>query len=431
MKVDRKKTVFLFGAGASVPAGCKTAQQLTNKLMQIIEQDQYLSSEYPWLKQLWELIQQHAKETSMTMGRFDPNFENLIYTIELLEEYTDTVRLPQQGALNIINELSKILGFHNMTEAYAAFSYALMRISADSQAINPQAQLLQIKGTSAKYMWAAKALRKIIADEFPKEHDLCYLTPFKEVIFEDNRDVVIATINYDLVLDQFFDDHHIHYDDGFSIDEKLACWSGFRKRDQFLTYLKLHGSITWFQIKKDWFAVEPFQLAANDIYKCPNADITHLIKDELNEKQLKNEKYKYEFNNPHLIMGGSKDKKILQSPFIEIGREWINSLASADTVVIVGTSATDFHLLQQMKGILVHNKQLDKIICINPNKSANNAYGLFFRAVTNTKEPPYMFYIDYHWDFHKIHEEYKLSVKDMLSMPSTKLMRHFKDVLNA
>jgi hypothetical protein len=306
-----------------------------------------------------------------------------------------------------------------------------MRISADSQAINPQRQLFQIKGTSAKYMWAAKVLRKAIADEFPKKHDLGYLSPFKEIISEYERDIVIATINYDLVLDQFFDDHKIRYEDGFSVDEKLSPWNGFRRSEQCLTYLKLHGSLTWFQIKKDWFAEEPPQLAANEIYKCPNADITYLIKDELNQKQFENKKYKYEFNNPHLIMGGSKDKKILESPFIEIGREWINSLAYADTIVIVGTSASDFHLLQQMRGVLINNRQLDKVICINRNRDANDAYGMFFRNITGTGNPPYMFFIDCYWDFQKIHDEFKVSLKNMLLMPGTDLIQYFKDELNA
>ena len=367
----------------------------------------------------------------MTMGRFKPNFEHLIYTLELLEEYTDTVRLPQQGAFNIISELCEILGFHNMTEAYAALSYALMRISADSQLVNPLLQIVQIKGASAKYMWAAKTLRKIVADNFPKEHDLRYLTPFKDLILEDSRDLVIATTNYDLVLDQFFDNHNITYDDGFSICDELSPWIGFRKCDTRVTYLKLHGSLTWFLIKKSWFASEPLELAANETYKYPRGDITQLLKDELSKKELDNQKYKYEFNNPHLIMGGAKDKKILDSPFVEISREWVNSLALADTVVIVGASASDFHLLQQIRGILVNNKQLDKIICINPDRSANNAYGEFFKAITNTGGPPYMFFIDYHWDFKKIQKEYKLSLKDILLMPSTELYAHYKDSLQA
>jgi len=430
METDSKKLVFLFGAGASVPAGCQTTKQLTDKLPQILRKDPYISSQYYWIEQVWALIERHAKQTAMTMGRFIPNFENLVYAIELLEAYTDIFRLPDEDAIKIVNELGKNLGFNKVSEAYAALSYALMQISSDSQAINPQAQLFQIKGASAKYMWAAKALRKLIADEFPKKHNLGYLDPFKEIISEGGRAIVVATINYDLVIDQFFEDHNICYKDGFSIDKELTPWCGFVKSNQFLTYLKLHGSLTWFQIKKDWFAKEPPNLSVNDIYKCPIADITHLIKDELNKKQLKDRKHKYEFNNPHLIMGGSKDKKILESPFIEISREWLNALASADTVAIVGASASDFHLIQQMKGTLVSNKKLDKVICINPSKDVNDAYGLFFRSITGTENPPYMFFIDCCWDFQKIHEEYKMSLKDMLSMPSAKLLRHFKDVLN-
>ncbi|MFC1982755.1 hypothetical protein ACFLV5_03105, partial [Chloroflexota bacterium] len=116
MGADIKKLVFLFGAGASVPAGCSTTQQLTNRLLQIIDEDKYISSEYHWLKQLWRLIQQHAENTSLTMGRFIPDFENLVYTIELLEEYTETVLLPKAPSLTTINDLGKILGFNNPTE---------------------------------------------------------------------------------------------------------------------------------------------------------------------------------------------------------------------------------------------------------------------------------------------------------------------------
>ncbi len=431
MDADRKKLVFLFGAGASVPAGCKTTQQLTDRLIQIIDEDEYISSEYPWLKQLWKLIQQHAINTSLTMSRFNPNYENLIYAIELLEEYAGTVLLPKAPSLTTIKDLGEMLGFNNPIEAYSAFSYALMKISADYQALNLPLLPVQIKGTSAKYMWAEKILRKIIADEITREYDLQYLTPFKKLILEEKRDSVVATTNYDLVLDQFFNGNEILYDDGFCISETLSPWNGFRKQNQGITYLKLHGSLTWFQIDKRWFSVLPSQLAANEVYKCPSTDITSFIKDELNNKQLKNKKYKYEFNNPHLIIGGSKDKKILQRPFIEIGREWLNSLAFAETLVIIGSGASDFHLLQQMRGILVNNKQLDKIICINPRSDINNAYGRFFKNVTGTGNPPYMFLIDCCWDFNEISKKHRLPLQDMLSMSSTELMTHFKDKLKA
>lgn len=43
MDADRKKLVFLFGAGTSAPAGCKTTQQLTDRLIQIIDEDKYIS----------------------------------------------------------------------------------------------------------------------------------------------------------------------------------------------------------------------------------------------------------------------------------------------------------------------------------------------------------------------------------------------------
>jgi hypothetical protein len=426
-RTDTKKLVFLFGAGSSVPAGCRTAKQITDNLAQILHKDKYVLSEYPWLESLWELVRRHAVQTSMTMGRFLPNFEHLVCAVELLEEYADTFRLPDRDATSTINELGKALGFPTGVEAYAALSYALMQISSDAQLVNPIGQLFQLKGTSAKYMWAAKALRKLISDQFPTQYDLSYLTPFREVLLHDSREIVVATLNYDLVLDEFFRAHNIPYEDGFANGEEPAPWRGFGKSDPCVTYLKLHGSLNWFQIRREWFSKEQAQLSANEIYKCEKLDINHLLKKELSQKQKINEKYKYEFNNPYLIMGGSKDRKVLDIPFIEIGREWVNSLALTDTLVIVGTSYSDFHLLQQIKGTLINNRYLDKVICINPDRSTNEAYGILLRSVTGSGKRPYMFFIDTHWDFQRISAEYKLPLKEILSLHSDKLMQHFRE----
>lgn len=102
-----KKVVFLFGAGASVPANCKTAIDITKWLIQAIEKSSYLNTQHKWIQSLWESIQLFSRDfhdtdtTTLPNGRvlnhkrFIPNFEHLIYLIELLEDYTDTqVRIP-------------------------------------------------------------------------------------------------------------------------------------------------------------------------------------------------------------------------------------------------------------------------------------------------------------------------------------------------
>ena len=88
------RVVFLFGAGASIPANCKSTPDITEWLInEAIKNNSYLSDQYTWIKALWEFIESSSRDfhdtdtTTLPNGRvinyksFRPNFEHLIFLI--------------------------------------------------------------------------------------------------------------------------------------------------------------------------------------------------------------------------------------------------------------------------------------------------------------------------------------------------------------
>jgi len=431
----QKNIVFLFGAGASVPAKCKTTPDLTEWLIQAIQKDSFISAQFSWIIPLWEILQLSSRDfndqdtTTLPNGhiiehkRFTPNFENLVYLIELIEDFIDS--MPTRPTNQKFFDLLKSLKFHSDQDAYNAVLYSLARLSSDIRSVQPIWQLMSIKGLSAGYMWAHKALLKLIFDQFLTNYDLSYLKGYTRVLRDKELRVVLATTNYDLVFDQFLYENSICYQDGFSNGTELSIWNGFDYTKEDITYLKLHGSLNWFKIEDDWFEEKPEYISPNRIYKVNSLDIMPMLKQELRDKSLKDHKYSFEFNVPHLIMGGLKDKKILTTPFVEIHREWQNALSTAHTILIIGMSASDLHLLYQMKGLLLTNRNLSKIIIINPNNSTHQAFNTFLRDVSIGAKEPVIFNINSYWDLNLFGNGIKLPFEKVLKMTGRELNEHF------
>jgi hypothetical protein len=269
------KILCLLGAGASIPANVKSTPQLTQLLINAFKQDPFLR-ECKWLPSPWNVIKQHAKLSSFAMGPYEPNFEHLMYAIELLEDYTDVFRMHDNGYIDAIKELAKQAEIRG-DDAYAAASYALLPLTLYARSINPISSQIMIKGSSAKFMWAARAIRRLLADQFPMRYSLNYLAPFADLFQESPEQVTIATTNYDLVFEQFATSNGISYDDGFNSNSQLGRWKGFPAREEAVTYLKLHGSLNWFQLKKEWLSAPPPDPSPNDIYKVENRTVKEFL----------------------------------------------------------------------------------------------------------------------------------------------------------
>lgn len=88
-------------------------------------------------------------------------------------------------------------------------------------------------------VWQMIACRKFTVDQFAIIPDLVIQLNLRNII----------SLNHDLVLDTYLADNKIPYDDGFElVDHKFPQWSGIPKGTENIRYLKLHGSVDWFEV---------------------------------------------------------------------------------------------------------------------------------------------------------------------------------------
>src|SRR5260370_12386496 len=87
------------------------------------------------------------------------------------------------------------------------------------------------------------ALKEMLAVSNPSRTE--YLAPLFELHRAQNGGLLIASLNYDTLIEQVGAAHSVQVDD--CLDQWLA--SGSIKRSDALTLLKLHGSINWVQAR--------------------------------------------------------------------------------------------------------------------------------------------------------------------------------------
>ena len=109
-----KKVLFLFGAGASVPAGFPTSTGFTKALVECLSNSESPLGQFKWIPPLWSLLDNIAhggnKETAQffdTPPSFIPNFEQFSFLVEALEEFVEKSSSIDSVGLS----LAKNLGF--------------------------------------------------------------------------------------------------------------------------------------------------------------------------------------------------------------------------------------------------------------------------------------------------------------------------------
>jgi len=443
--MSKKNVVFLFGAGASVPAGCKTTERISVELIGALKKDSLIAKEFSWIFPLWEILKsysfgfQEKEEVDLPSGekisfkKFEPNFEQLIYLIELLDIYMNVgITLPKDlinnpKSVSLIQEITK--NFNRTDILQPAIFYILTELQPLTRAAVFQVQNppFAIKGT-VDFELAKNALIQAVTKGFPKEYNLSHLTGFREVLSHNEFTSVIATTNYDLVFEAYFKKELLGYQDGFSNEYSPSVWEGFAGEGNNIKYLKLHGSLTWFRLSENLFELPPSSPSSNNIYKIVSGDTTGLLKEEIRNKIFLKEKWKYQFNTPHIIVGGGKDSKISDNPFIEIYREWQNSIAGLHTLVIVGLSASDIHLINQMRSLLCNNNRFEKVIIINPDRNALQTFKVLFTGIRGRNEIPYIFDVQSNWNVEELNKVLKMSLLEMIVLSASQLQKHFSNL---
>ncbi|SJZ35350.1 SIR2 family protein [Selenihalanaerobacter shriftii] len=182
---------FLLGAGASVPAGIPTMNQLYELFLEILTQE-----ELEFINQLETVLDRH---------RDDENSFNLESILRIL---------------NLINRVDK----EPIQSFFCGFKDG---IENNLDLVGPM----------------IKKLKGLIREEcVTKERNIEYILPLIKFIHEADA-LQIFTLNYDLIIEILCELYRLKYTDGFNFTWEPKLLENDRKYD--LRLYKLHGSIIW------------------------------------------------------------------------------------------------------------------------------------------------------------------------------------------
>ena len=309
------KSLFLFGAGATKEAGCFTSREILNNLLENENFIEFKDSLHFLFSSLeyhtkWRTLKQ--KEKGQLVTPFVSNIEDLMLLIKRIKNRDIYLPYPITGSWS-----DKINEYENSWQK-----------NNNLPTQNNLFQSLENKIKSELYSWLA-----VGKEEFN------YLTPLKEFFEEDfNKEINldIFTLNYDLVLEKFFNNNDVTLlNNGFynkffrgHHDEKFA--------ETRINYYKLHGSI-------DWIRNEDGEIALID-----GKDITNNL-------------------SKSLIIFGEGNKFLSVDPFLTLSYAFKEKLEERDFYFVIGYSFFDSYINNLLlEGLRKKSDFNKKLIVVNP-----------------------------------------------------------------
>ena len=230
MNQDQKRVLFLFGAGASVSAGCDSVANFTQWLLDQFHANPLFVAHRNWLVSLWELIEntswgfapKEIRDQMPHLKRFEPNFEDLVTAIEALQEYIHSgaaTSMPSPAP----NILEKI-GFRHISNE-SVLGFLMGRLLEEKKFSKAISQFVSLFATLS-FIGARNSIVKLICNHFPENYELDDLADFVDCLRDEALQITIATTNYDLVLETLFEKNSVDYRDGFVDSETLSRWVG-------------------------------------------------------------------------------------------------------------------------------------------------------------------------------------------------------------
>jgi hypothetical protein len=301
------KITVLLGAGASTGAGVPTSAGMTDGLL-----DRISDRSKPLLHFVYGglLMQAAAKAYSGHSRRsIVVEAEDLFNAVEALANRASFDAAPfvaswhplidqfdRYRAEDLEQEINRGLRNFDPTSEHGARGWA-----------KTIARAISLGTTSKRFQQVAAdmiaALKEILAIGDPSR--LEYLSSLLELHRTQDGGLLIASLNYDTLIEQIGSIYSVRADD--CLDEWLK--SGTIKRSDAITLLKLHGSITWVQ------------------------DRDSSIHRDIGQAHLQ----------PALIFGGI-NKLRADGPYLEMLMEWRSHLDQCDHLLIIGYSFRDTHV---------------------------------------------------------------------------------------
>ena len=323
-----KNSLFLIGAGFSKGAGCLTSVEMIEDLKKKIfdGSNEILSPvQKETLKFLISCLKYHSDWRAMEMKnsfKFDPNIEELALLIRRVRNRENFLPYPITG--NWSDKLGQL------EEAY----------SNESEGNGNIFDSLELK------------LKKLLKYEWlntPENTNFEYLNPLVEFLKAHNNNqfrLDIFSLNYDSVIEQFFNEEYENPWRGFSNGQWVGIEPPHERADSTsrINLYKLHGSVDW------------VRLTDMDTWEDPK------LRGDWNDELLENID---ERHNPYIVFGqGTKSFSV--EPFFSIIHHFNKILKSEEKryFFVIGYSFFDPYINNLLFNAISESK---KLIIINPS----------------------------------------------------------------
>lgn len=358
------KTVFILGAGFSIPAGYPSAKKLNERFFNSVEDKllRFSSSEWAW---------DEYGDAASNNGRLNYDFLNISYLLsELVEQY-------QQGTYEIFDYESFYDWFSDRRNDIPFMQRCCETVNnrLKGKVIENSSHFFK-KADINQHIEINKCYNYLIADllerRYDREEKYLYYKNFVNLINEKDE-IDIFTLNHDLLVEFLLSKSNIRYSDGFSLkdsciigsnDERLPVFNNVYTQNVRL--LKLHGSVDYFLFRK-MDQTNNYLADTGDywFFKPGGYDNKHDAK----RIDLTTGKIVQDFNFeiiPQFLVG--KRKPIVINSHLIYKRLFEHlekSLAETQNVIIIGYSYHDNHINDILKNAI--DKFNFQLLNVNPN----------------------------------------------------------------
>lgn len=317
-----KKVVFLIGAGASKDAGCKLSSEMIDSLKKAI--NDLTSSEKGFIK-------------------YKEDFNEIYHFILASLKYQSTMKDTSSSRISYINIEDFVMVLRQLIDKEFVIPYPLIG--------NWNDKILKWELRNGDVFDRFKDfITLLLVNDWTKFDSLKaqrMLQPVREMLNQsDNFKLNIFSLNYDLILENFFNSETIKtLDNGFSEkinpekENKIKYWAADFNNENSPTKInlfKLHGSIDWEHDQE-----------SEEI----------LIEENINDSK------------EPLIIFGSFSKMLSFDPFLYILSNFRTLLKEATIFVVIGYSFHDKYINNLMIQQLSHNTEEDvpkKLLVVDP-----------------------------------------------------------------
>jgi hypothetical protein len=239
-----KSIMFLLGSGISIPAGFPSTTDITDNVMSGNRVIRHTDSRYYLTDSPTEMDIHFTKE----------KLSDILSLLKIIEQVI--LSYEKKKTLNYEILFYFVLQLHDF-ESGNSINMAISPFHKKIKAKFLKKHRKQIRFIDL-FAEAENYIRHIVWRKILEvtASNTSYLSIFKDALIDTKIDSInIATLNHDLLLEDYLSQQQISFNDGFGKSKRgVRYWeNNFTQKNNFL---KLHGSINWFTLQPDhgsWF----------------------------------------------------------------------------------------------------------------------------------------------------------------------------------